>query len=57
MSGNIPDKSIRLKRESSWLDLFLFILVEILFDPTVLWFFGEEMMLEISLQSVSEIKH
>ena len=57
MSGNIPDKNIRLKKESSWLDLFLLILVEILFDPTVLWFFGEERMLEISLQSVSEIKH
>ena len=57
MSGNIPDKSIRLKKESSWLDLFLLILVEILFDPTVLWFFREERMLEISLQSVSEIKH
>ena len=57
MSGNIPDKSIRLKKESSWLDSFLLILVEILFDPTVLWFFREERMLEISLQSVSEIKH
>ena len=31
--------------------------VGILFDPTVLWLLREEIMLKISLQSVSDIKN
>ena len=57
--GNIPGKSDRLKREASWLDISflksLRLLVGILFGLTVLWLFWEEMMLEISLQAVSEV--
>ena len=33
------------------------ILVEILFGPTVLWLFREDMSLETSLQSVGEVKN
>ena len=61
MFGSIPDESDRLKREATWLDTSLFknlsVLVGILFRPTVLWLFREEIMLETSLQSVGEIKH
>ena len=49
----ILDKSDRLKRKASWLDIYL---MKIIFGPTVLWLFSEE-MLETSLQSVGDIKY
>ena len=56
MFGNIPDESDRLKREICLLKS-LRMLVGILFGPTDLRLFREEMMLETSLQSVGETKN
>lgn len=58
MFGNILDEGEGLKRETNWLDKSLFksliILVGILFGPTVLQLFREDMILETSSQSVGE---
>ena len=54
MFGNISDKSDKIKREASSLDKYLFKNLRIL--NTSLSIFKKEMMLEISLQSVGEIK-
>ena len=50
----ILDKSDRLNRKASWLEIYL---MKILFGPTVLWLFSEEIMWETSLQSVGDIKY